>query len=479
MNFEVIIGIENHIELKTKTKMFSPGKVNFNDPQNTNVHYTDIGWPGTMPTVNKKGVELAIKASAALGMKIDNKLIFDRKNYFYPDLPKGFQITQFYHPIGRDGKLEIMDLKKELKTITIERIHIEEDTAKQIHANNKTYLDYNRAGVGLIEVVTDPVFRNAHEVKEYIKLLREILLYTDVSDAKMNEGSLRCDVNISLRPIGSNLLFNRIEVKNLNSLNNIEKAIEFEIKRQSEILLKGQFIQMETRRFDEKTQKTILMRKKSDATDYKYFTESNIAPIKLEQKFINNIVDNLPELPQEKKLRFMKDYGLKIEEVNLILASKSLAEFFEETTKTTLKHDLIVNYILGDILVVLNKKNIDINSTFLTPKKLGKLIVFQTEGIISSKQAKSVIKYMFEEDLTPSDIIDKYNLKQISDATEIQKLLEPIFNNNLKILNDFETRPERVQKFFMGELMKLTKGQVNPVVGNKVINELIEKNINK
>lgn len=322
MNFEVIIGIENHIELKTKTKMFSPGKVNFNDPQNTNVHYTDIGWPGTMPTVNKKGVELAIKASAALGMKIDNKLIFDRKNYFYPDLPKGFQITQFYHPIGRDGKLEIMDLKKELKTITIERIHIEEDTAKQIHANNKTYLDYNRAGVGLIEVVTDPVFRNAHEVKEYIKLLREILLYTDVSDAKMNEGSLRCDVNISLRPIGSNLLFNRIEVKNLNSLNNIEKAIEFEIKRQSEILLKGQFIQMETRRFDEKTQKTILMRKKSDATDYKYFTESNIAPIKLEQKFINNIVDNLPELPQEKKLRFMKDYGLKIEEVNLILFLK-------------------------------------------------------------------------------------------------------------------------------------------------------------
>ncbi|MBY7703990.1 Asp-tRNA(Asn)/Glu-tRNA(Gln) amidotransferase subunit GatB [Vibrio harveyi] len=283
-NFELIIGIENHVELKTNTKMFSSAPVTFGKKPNTQVNEVDMAYPGSLPTVNKKGVELAILACNALNMKIDTLLKFDRKNYFYPDLTKGFQITQQFNPIGSEGKLEITLPDNSKKVIEIERLHIEEDTAKQVHKDDLTYIDYNRAGVGLIEIVTKPVMRSADEACAYVEKLREVLLFLNVSDVKMNEGSLRTDLNISIRPLGSKSFSNKVEIKNLNSISNIRKAIEFELNRQREIILSNKIVEQETRRFDDQTNSTVLMRSKSDALDYRYFREPNILPIQLDEK---------------------------------------------------------------------------------------------------------------------------------------------------------------------------------------------------
>jgi aspartyl-tRNA(Asn)/glutamyl-tRNA(Gln) amidotransferase subunit B len=282
INFEVIIGIENHVELKTKSKMFADSPVSFGMIPNSQVNEVDLGYPGALPSVNKEGVRLAILAVNALQMNLDPLLIFDRKNYFYPDLAKGFQITQQFFPIGSNGQLTIKLDNGTEKVIEIERLHIEEDTAKQIHKDETTFIDYNRSGIGLIEIVTKPVLRSAEQAVKYVEKLRETLLFLGVSDVKMNEGSLRCDVNISLRPIGSEKFSHKVEVKNLNSLANIKKAVEFEIQRQTKILLNNEIVEQETRRFDEAKQETVSMRSKSDALDYKYFTEPNISPIQLD-----------------------------------------------------------------------------------------------------------------------------------------------------------------------------------------------------
>lgn len=283
INYEVIIGIEIHAELNTKTKIFSPALVSFAAIPNSQVNELDLGYPGSKPTVNKKAVELAILVANALNMEIEPLLTFDRKNYYYPDLAKGFQITQQYHPLGSNGFLNI-NVNDEIIKIDIERLHLEEDTAKQIHQGDKTLLDYNRSGIGLIEIVTKPVIGNAQQAAAYISELQQILIYTNASDAKMNEGSMRCDINISLRPFGSKYFNEKIEIKNLNSISNAVKAIEYEIKRQAEILYRGEKITSETRRFDEKTKKTILLRAKKTVSDYKYFTEPNILPIMLDEK---------------------------------------------------------------------------------------------------------------------------------------------------------------------------------------------------
>jgi len=283
-NFEVIIGIENHVELKTKSKMFGPGLVGFGQTPNSQVSEVDLGYPGALPSVNQEGVRLAILAAHALNMKIDSLLTFDRKNYFYPDLVKGFQITQQFNPIGQDGWLEISLDPDSNKKIAIQRLHIEEDTAQQKHSQNLTLIDYNRSGIGLIEIVTHPVLRSAQEAVAYVEKLRETLLFLGVSDVKMSEGSLRCDVNVSLRPIGSEKYSHKVEVKNLNSLANVKKAIEFEVKRQSALLVQNLVVEQETRRFDEQSQTTVSMRSKADALDYRYFTEPNLSPIQLDEQ---------------------------------------------------------------------------------------------------------------------------------------------------------------------------------------------------
>ncbi|AOX44297.1 aspartyl/glutamyl-tRNA amidotransferase subunit B [Spiroplasma sp. NBRC 100390] len=473
VNFEVIIGIENHVELKTKTKMFSAGPVTYGAKPNSMVNIMDAGYPGVMPTVNKKGVELALLACQALNLTIDPIVQFDRKNYYYPDLAKGFQITQQYYPIGRNGHLTIIDEDGTQLRIAIERLHIEEDTAKQLHEDVGTLLDYNRAGIGLIEIVTEPVLRSGFQVRKYLEALREILIYTQVSDAKMNEGSLRCDVNISLRPVGVSTFGNKVELKNLNSIANVEKAIEYEIKRQTEILLMGQTVEQETRRFDEKTKTTILMRKKTDATDYKYFSEPNIFPIQLSATWIKNVLSKMPELPATKRQRYLTELNLKATDVDIILQDYDLMTFFEAAIKLSSQYETIVHYLTGEVAAYLNQKNLTLIETALTPQNLVAMINLITKNVISNKQAKTVLQRILAEDYPPAKIVADLGLKQVSDPAEIKAIIKPVFDRNLAMLEQYDQRPERVIKFFMGELMKLTKGQVAPEIGQQVVLELI------
>ncbi|WP_028126885.1 Asp-tRNA(Asn)/Glu-tRNA(Gln) amidotransferase subunit GatB [Entomoplasma lucivorax] len=468
-NFEVIIGIENHVELKTKTKMFSSAEVGFGAIPNTMTNEVDLGYPGAMPTVNKRGIELAILAVHALKMKLNPLLKFDRKNYFYPDLVKGFQITQQYDPIGTEGSLEI-EVDGVKKNIEIERLHIEEDTAKQIHKDDLTFIDYNRSGIGLVEVVTKPVLRSADEAIAYVNNLREILLFLGVSDVKMNEGSLRCDVNISLRPYGAYAFSNKVEIKNLNSLANIKKAIEFEIERQQAILLKSETVVQETRRFDEASQQTVAMRSKVGAIDYKYFTEPNIAPIQLDQNWIDQIIANSPELPNVKRQRMVEQLGLDLHDVNIILSSLELTNFFEATLALTSDANKVIKFLIGDVFSELNKDNLTIDQIKLTPQNLADLVNHLNNGIISSKHVKTILPIIMNDDTkTVDQIIEENNLKLISDSVEIERLLKPLLESNQELLKQFDERPERVIKTIMGLLMKETQGNVNPDIANEIL----------
>ncbi|WP_374697077.1 Asp-tRNA(Asn)/Glu-tRNA(Gln) amidotransferase subunit GatB [Spiroplasma endosymbiont of Polydrusus formosus] len=473
INFEVVIGIENHVELKTKTKMFSTGAVSYGKKPNSMVNPTDVGYPGTMPTVNKKGIELSLIACQALNLTINPIVQFDRKNYYYPDLAKGFQITQQYYPIGKNGVLTIIDEKGKPLKVKIERLHIEEDTAKQTHEEDCTLLDYNRSGIGLIEIVTQPVLSSAFQVRKYLEALREILVYTQVSDAKMNEGSLRCDVNISLRPVETKTFGNKVELKNINSIANIEKAIEYEIKRQTEILLMGKTVPQETRRFDEKTKTTVLMRHKTDSIDYKYFSEPNIFPIKLDKTWMKKVLKNTQELPSTKRNRYLTKLKLKTTDIEIILQDYALMNFFEKAIKLSSHYETIAHYLIGYTSTYLNQKGLTLTETALTPQNLVEMITLINNNVISNKQAKKVLQRILVEDYSPTKIVAELELKQISDPAEIKAIIEPVFTANLEILVQYKQRPERVIKFFMGELMKLTKEQVAPEIGQKVVLELI------
>ncbi|AUB31176.1 Asp-tRNA(Asn)/Glu-tRNA(Gln) amidotransferase subunit GatB [Spiroplasma floricola] len=479
-NFEVIIGIENHVELKTNSKMFGLGPVTYGEIPNSQVSEIDMGYPGTMPSVNKEGVRLALLACNALNMIIDPVLRFDRKNYFYPDLVKGFQITQQFFPIGKEGKLEITLEDGSKKVIEIERLHIEEDTAKQTHKGDLTYIDFNRSGVGLVEIVSKPFIRSANEAVEYVNKLREILLYLGVSDVKMNEGSLRCDVNISLRPYGYSKFGPKVEIKNLNSLNNVKKAIEFEINRQSKILLSGYSVQQETRRFDESTQETVLMRKKDNAIDYKYFREPNIFPIQLNEKWIKEVINSSPELASQKREKYIKKYQLSSEDTNYILSDLSLVYFFEECIELGSDAKKVANYLITDIKSLLNKDGIELSQSKLKPKDISEIIKMLEENLISSKHVKVILPIAFETEKTIKEIVEENNLKLISDVKEIEKMLSKIIEQNSSLIKEqYEQRQERVEKTLMGQLMKETGGNVNPTVATEILIKMIKDYLKK
>ncbi|PPE06510.1 Asp-tRNA(Asn)/Glu-tRNA(Gln) amidotransferase subunit GatB [Mesoplasma corruscae] len=475
-NFEVIIGIENHIELKTKTKMFSPAPVSYGQIPNTQVHEVDMAYPGTLPTVNKQAIKLAILTCNALNLKIDSLLKFDRKNYFYPDLTKGYQITQQYNPIGKDGKLEI-EVNGEKKIVEIERLHIEEDTAKQIHKDNLTYIDFNRAGTPLVEVVTKPVMRNADEACAYVEKLREVLLFLKVSDVKMNEGSLRTDVNISIRPFGVTEFSNKVEIKNLNSISNIKKSIDYEIDRQTKLMLNNEIIKQETRRFDDQTNSTVAMRSKTDALDYKYFREPNIAPIQIDKSWIEEIINQSPESPDVKRVKYQEVYGLSLYDTNNLLANLELNDFFEETIKLTNDYQRVANLLTSDIQAILNDRNTTIDTLKITPQNLSELITLIQEGIISSKHYKTLIPIMVDSEVLLQDLIEELKIKIISDEATIVKLLNPIIENNSELIKEYNERPERVTKTIMGQLMKQTGGNVNPEKSMQIIIDIIKNQL--
>lgn len=474
MNFEAVIGIEIHVEMKTKSKMFSSAPVLFGAEPNTLVRPLDIAFPGTMPLVNKQAVINAIRVSNALHMSIDNELWFDRKNYFYSDLPKGFQITQDKRPIGRDGYVEIKT-KNGIKRIEIERLHMEEDTCKQLHMSNYSLLDYNRAGTPLVEIVSRPNIRSGEEAMKYVEQIKSIVQFTDVSDGKMEEGSLRCDVNISLRPIGSEKFGTKVEIKNLNSLSNVEKAIEFEIIRQQKLLLAGMPVEQETRRFDEMRKETVLMRKKTDAVDYKYFTEPNITPIKLSDEFIKNAIETCPELASSKRNRYINDLKLSEYDADILLQDKAVSEYFDKTIKYNANPKLLVNWIMVDIASYLNKNNYSISELKLSPEHLSDLVKLISEGKISSKQAKDVFLDIVETNASPIDVANKLGIVQMSDENAIMNLVIEALNENPQAIEDFKNGKDRAVGFLVGQIMKKSRGKANPAMTSKLVIQELKK----
>ncbi|MGL5268405.1 MAG: Asp-tRNA(Asn)/Glu-tRNA(Gln) amidotransferase subunit GatB [Spiroplasma sp.] len=472
--YDVTVGVEIHIELSTKSKVFSASANSFAAKPNSQVSAIDVGYPGTMPVLNQSVVVSAIKLAHVLDMKIDSLLSFDRKNYFYPDLPKGYQITQFYHPIGRDGKLKIIVEEKPF-LVEFERVHIEEDTAKQIHQGDLTFLDYNRAGVPLLELVTKPVFSSSAQVCAYIVALRRILIALDISDAKMNEGSLRCDLNISLKPKATKTLGTKVEIKNLNSLTNINLAINYEINRQTKLLDAKKPILTETRRFDESNSQTVLMREKTVAIDYKYFTEPNILPIQLSEKWIKEIISSLPMLPNEIATNLKEKFQLNDTEINILLERNDLLVAFETVVKINHLAKATINYLLGPILGYLNDQQIsDIRTTKIDYHHLAQLVAMIKKEQVNNKQSQKILATIFISNKhTPQELLKLWDVRVISDEKELSAIIIKLFQDNPHMVSEYFKNSFKANKFFIGQVMKLTKGQANPKVTQKLVDKLI------
>lgn len=474
MNFETIVGIEIHVEMKTKSKMFSLAPISFGLTPNSEVVAFDMAFPGTMPRVNKEAVKNAIRVSNALHMSIDQEIWFDRKNYFYSDLPKGFQITQQARPIGSEGYL-IINVNGKDKKIGIERLHMEEDTCMQHHFSDYTLLDYNRAGIPLIEIVSKPEIRSGEEARKYVEKIREIVTFSNVSDGKMEEGSLRCDVNVSIRPYGSDKFGTKVEIKNLNSIANVEKAIDFEAKRQSELLLLGKEVEQETRRYDEAKKETVLMRKKTDAADYKYFTEPNIPPIKLSDEFVKDAIDTCPELYDQKLERFLNNYGLNEVDAKIILTSVDMANYYDEAAKFTKLYQPLANFMISDVNGYLNKNAISILDFKAEPKFISELVELLQSKKINSSQGKQIFEKLVKENKSPLLIQKEVGAVLINDENKIHELVLEVLEANPTLRDDFKAGKTRAQGFVMGQIMKKTGGKVNPGIANKIILDELKK----
>ena len=463
MNFEAVIGLELHIEMKTNSKMFSSSKNQFGAEPNTLVSPFDMAFPGSMPSVNKQAVINAIRVCHALHMDIDDELWFDRKNYFYSDLPKGYQITQQARPIGKNGYLMLND-----KKIRIERLHLEEDTCKQVHTNKLTLLDYNRAGVPLVEIVSLPEISSGEEAMRYVERIRSIVSFLEVSDGKMENGSLRCDVNVSIRPIGSKKFGTKVEIKNLNTLANIKRAVDYEIKRQEALLLSGGIVKQETRRFDESKRVTVLMRNKIDEVDYKCFTEPNILPIKLDKEFIEEAIKTSPELAEIKYRRYLK-LGLSEYDAKLLVANKNISIYFDNVINNGANYKLAANWILVDIQSVLNKKSIGIEQFTVSPSRLASLIKLVESGAITNKQARELFQEMQNNDAEPLDLVKKSKLEIYNDEGCILQIVNEIINNNPSFKEDYFNGKDRIVGFIIGQVMKKTNGKADPKLTNSIV----------
>ncbi len=473
MNFEAVIGLEIHVEMNTKSKMFSDAPICYGKLPNSLTVPLDFAFPGTMPVVNKQAVINAIRICNTLHMTIDRELWFDRKNYFYSDLPKGYQITQQQRPIGSNGTLEInTSLGK--KIISIERLHLEEDTCKQLHSWDCTLLDYNRAGIPLVEIVSRPDLRSGEEARQYVEKIRSIVSFLDVSNGKMEEGSLRCDVNISLRPIGSQKLGTKVEIKNLNSFANIEKAVDYEIKRQEKVLLSGEAVTQETRRFDEGLKQTVLMRLKTDSVDYKYFVEPNIPPIKLSEEFVENAIATSPELAEIKLARY-QDLGLNDYDSQMLISNKKTCAYFDEAIKSGASAKLIANWIIVDVQAILNKEMIDIDQFKVSPQNLGKLVLMIEKQQVSNKQGREIFQKLMEKDEDPEVIRKALGIDLISDGEMINQAVKQIIDDNPQAVIDYQNGKDRAVGFLVGQVMKKMAGKANPALVNKLVSEELKR----
>lgn len=475
MEYDVTIGIEIHCQLKTDTKMFSGAPTSFGRKANTCVNEIDLGMPGVLPEVNREAVKKAVMACTALHLDIDPLVKFDRKNYYYSDLPKGFQITQQFHPIGRNGYVEI-ETSEGKKKIRINRIHMEEDTAKQFHLTKFSLLDFNRAGTPLIEIVSEPDMHSGEEAEAYVEALRQTLYYIGVSDCRMEEGSMRCDTNVSISPKGSGVLGTKNEIKNLNSISHIGKAVNYEIERQKKLLEAGEKVLQETRRFDEKSGETVLMRRKEGNVDYKFFPEPNIFPIRLSDEWIKDIQDNMPELPQARKERYRSEYGLSDHDISILISNKEMSDYFETVTKFTSNAKSACNWLLSDISAWLNTHETTIDQAQLNPENLAKLIAMIDDGKISNAQAKKLVDdLMAGKD--PEAAAKEKGLEQVSDTGAIAAMVNEVMDATPQAIEDFRNGKSRAVGFIVGQVMKKSRGQANPGMVSRMVNEELAKRI--
>lgn len=474
MSYETIVGLEIHVELSTNTKMFCSCKNEFGEQVNQNTCPVCLGMPGALPVLNKKALEYAIMAGLAFNCKIAKECKMDRKNYFYPDLTKGYQISQYDIPLCYDGYLEIENEKEEKKKIRIQRIHIEEDTGKSLHdPNGDTLLDYNRAGLPLIEIVTHPDISSPYEAQAFLEKLKETLLFLGISDVKMEQGSLRCDVNINMKK-DENTKTNISELKNLNSFRNAVKALEFEQKRHSALLDEGLNTKKETRRWDEDKQETIHMRSKENVQDYRYFPEPDIVDISLTDEDIANIKNNLEELPDEKRQRFVKEYQIPEYDAKVLISSKEISSYFEDIAKAIDNKKLVSNWIMTELLRRTKDEEISLDELKFTKEDFIELLKLINDSKINNNAGKKVFRKMFEEGKKPMDIVKEDGLLQVGDEDEIKKMVQDVLDKNEASINDYKNGKDRAFGFLVGQVMKASRGKANPQIVNKLLKEILD-----
>ena len=471
--WEVVIGLEVHAQVTSNSKLFSGSSTTFGAEPNTQVSLVDSAFPGMLPVINEYCVQQAVKTGLGLNAKINPYSVFDRKNYFYADLPQGYQISQYKNPIVGEGEITL-DLVNGSKKVGIERLHLEQDAGKSIHDldPSNTFVDLNRSGVALMEIVSKPDLRSPDEVNAYIKKLRSIMRYLGTCDGNMQEGSLRADVNVSVRKEGDTKLGTRCEIKNVNSIKFMQMAIIYESKRQVELLESGKSIDQETRLFDTKKNETRSMRSKEDAHDYRYFPDPDLLPLNLEKKLIEKIRKDLPELPDEKKARFIKEHSLTPYEANVLVSEKEISNYFEEVIKSSDKK-LTKNWIMGDLFASLNEKNISISESPVTAKKMAQLIDSISSGVISGRTAKEVFEIMKETGEDSRKIIESKGLQQKSDPKELEKIIDKILSDNQDKAEQYKSGKDKLFGFFVGQVMKESGGKANP----QLVNEILKKKL--
>jgi aspartyl-tRNA(Asn)/glutamyl-tRNA(Gln) amidotransferase subunit B len=475
MNYEPVIGLEVHVELSTDTKIFCGCSTAFGAEPNANTCPICLGMPGVLPVLNKKVLEYAIKVGLALNCEIASFSKFDRKNYFYPDLPKDYQISQYDLPICKNGYVDIV-VDGVSRRVRINRVHMEEDAGKLLHSEggrNESFVDFNRTGVPLLEIVTEPDIRSAEEARVYLEKLKAILQYIGVSDVKMEEGSLRCDANVSVRPSGSSQFGTKTEIKNMNSFKAVQKGIEYEIERQIEALEDGETIIQETRRWDENKGITFSMRSKEEAHDYRYFPDPDLVPIVVDPVWVEEIKAGLPELPDERKRRLIEKDGLPEYDAAVITASKAMADFYDQAVSRYHNPKIVSNWIMGDFSYLLKEHNQEIEESKVTPENLVEMLELMDKGVISGKIAKTVFEEMFLTGKKAKTIVEEKGLVQISDTAALEGIVDKVIANNPKSVEDYQNGKGKALGFLVGQVMKETRGKANP----QIVNELIVKKL--